>query len=1419
MELLYGNGSLGAVLLLRIQKELACYRSGQRCRSQDRPLLTRMFLSPRLPVRLQLLSPPRSDVAECPRPHALRGAIPCARVPLALLSFLLQADPVRRCPVEKLFWPILWQSRRLRSLGESMAIFAKHALLTMSCRTLWSNSRLFAALRAQLPVNGTPYRIGCPLSPVMSFLCSRMALSFLAPHRPSWALVIVARQGSHIGKVGVRAGSARGPALGSSAARPALSAFDGELEAALHALAVAAATPCPLVQVGVDCAAAIDVVQGHVALDPQDAVAHAAVAIRALLMMQCKTVLVHKVLAHAGCALNGLADAAAKAVLRHRTATADDFSTFWSAVTEGVVAKLWLVPPHPLTACTLPFLNDSGSWIQAGCAAKSQEKLHRIFGTHPQNVPCHRVELQLRILQYNALSLRGAGAIDLIAKGLIKHRVDVAGLQETRLATDGIVTLEGFWVLHSPCTKQGSGGIQIWVRRSKHWDRQAFAILHKEPQLLVVLGVFKGIRVLLVSAHALPACSPDAELQEWWGHFDTILHRSPASCVPIFMLDANATFVGGSETADTHQCRPKCGNSSRLLELASRRGLCLSPQQSAEGTQLFSWTSPQGHRKLIDYVAWPHEWASNGSIRPGVLLGDLHEDIDHQPVCVELCASLTAPQKVTRNSLDARLWQDPGAATAAAVAALACPPVPWTADSATHVDCIHRHLFTSMESFKPRAPIAPRNPALTEQTLELVRVHRHLRRCSKHAQRLANRAYLQLRLHAWRFGQRTAHNLCLQDRTYRRQAASAWARHYRHAKRMRAAMWEDKAAFTRRGIEQSRTDGPAAFAHKLRAILRTGRRYRAPALLPSLTGEPGGPVTKEDVADSFGKYFAIAERAQPVPMSELVQARHGGSTMPHFDGEELPTLSCLASGFASLQKGRAPGLSGLPSEVFRSSPLLMALHYFPIVCKFFLRDPSPVQWRGGLSVSVPKPGKPGDQHAGYRAIMLLEGDNKAVQKAMRPQLLEALPQLGTPDQMGGRPGFTLSLPAACVKAHLANLKRTKANGAVIFIDSAAAYYSIAKDFLALTWEQKQDEDLLRARASAIFEEKHLQDDFIDILRASANEVSAALPPALQTFLQKQLDHTWYISRVDAGEAFVANSGTAPGAPLADVMFSLIFGRLLSRMARFLADSGLQAAFASDRGPGFTPTWADDVSILLKTEAASEVPNAVAKVIGFFTDELQQAGLRANHGAGKTEALLSLNGQGARQVKRDIFCTECPQIPFSTARNAGQIRVAPAYEYLGSTVQADGFSLPDIKHRLRLARDMFRPVKNRILRNPCLTRLEKLAVVKGRILTRFLYGSGLWSVRTNKEADAISEAIFGFYRGAFRPIIGFSSQGYTNVELAGALELPLPEELSLLSSASGRPARSPRADSRMSLMSLDMTTAGGHMFLRRSELWA
>ena len=1202
-----------------------------------------------------------------------------------------------------------------------------------------------------------------------------------ANQKPTWAVVAIARQGVRLGRVGVAAGIAQGPhRCRANLNRPA-SAYDGELEAAMHGLAIAASNDCPTVHMGIDCASALQVIQGLSPTQEADKVARAAISLKALLAMQGKQIFLHKVLAHDNCALNDLADAAAKAIERGPMTAANDqsFKTFWLAIMEGVVDRLWLVPGCPLTATSMPPLRADGTWSRANCQVSRPAPIERPFGMQPDDSEPCAAELCFRMLQYNPLSLRGVGATELVEIGLRKHRIDIAGFQETRLATKGFSTVGAFWVLSAACTDKGIGGAQIWIRQCKHWDRQAFSIVHADPQILVVVGTYRGVRFQLTSAHAPPACSPEPVLLTWWSHLSTVLHRAPEGSVPLLFVDANATFARQQGVQETIDSRPACPNSKQLLQLAAHKGLYLSPQSLDTGEPLFSWTSPQGHRKLIDYIATPEHWSSALKMCPAPNLGDLHSDFDHQPVMAQLKARVNVTDGHKGNRIDSRIWRMPDSQVAAAAAACTCPPIRWDADSTSHVDVLQRHLHSYVSTQTAVATARPRNPALSMETLEMVRVHRHLRRCCRHAATLADKAFLQLCIQVWKNGCHIEPRLQKADRNARVAAARRWAWQYRYGKRMRRAMWRDKAAFTREGIQTARADGPSAFAHKLRAILRTGRRYRAPALMPCLADEPECPMTKEAVADSFGKYFAKAERARATPIVSLLQSScHVKPAQGCLNGRNLPSLADLAAGFASLQKGRAPGISGLVPEVYRSNPLMLAIHYFPVVCKIFLRDPAPFQWRGGASACVPKPGKPPTQHQGYRAIMLFECDNKAIQKAMRPQLLKAMDALGVPDQMGGRPRHTLDMPSACVKAHLLALRRMKKNGAVIFIDSAAAYYSIVKDVLVLTPQQKADSQLLHKRAELLFDDLQLQAEFVNIVQSSAGELDAAMSTELQRFLQQQLDTTWYVSRNNASHAFVAGSGTAPGSPLADVMFSLVFGRVLKRTAAFLKGKGMQATIVAEaaQGHGFTPTWADDVSILLQTSSVESIVPAVADTISYFLDELRQAGLKANFGPGKTEALLSINGQGARKMRQQLFCQECPAISFRQHGEAGSIRVTATYEYLGSLIQADGHALPSILHRRTLAREMFRPVKNRMLRNPALTVGEKTGLLRSRILTRFFYGSGLWTVGTKREQEAIDETVYGFYRSAFRHVLAVSSQGYANEELAGALGLPLPREL-------------------------------------------
>ena len=67
---------------------------------------------------------------------------------------------------------------------------------------------------------------------------------------------------------------------------------------------------------------------------------------------------------------------------------------------------------------------------------------------------------------------------------------------------------------------------------------------------------------------------------------------------------------------------------------------------------------------------------------------------------------------------------------------------------------------------------------------------------------------------------------------------------YRQEGYLRTRMKADKAAFLRQEMQQARDLGSAHFAHRIRSVLRMGRKFKAPALLPTLF--PHTPPTYDE---------------------------------------------------------------------------------------------------------------------------------------------------------------------------------------------------------------------------------------------------------------------------------------------------------------------------------------------------------------------------------------------------------------------------------------------------------------------------------------------------------------------------------------------------------------------------------------------
>ncbi|CAE7021462.1 unnamed protein product, partial [Symbiodinium sp. CCMP2456] len=528
--------------------------------------------------------------------------------------------------------------------------------------------------------------------------------------------------------------------------------------------------------------------------------------------------------------------------------------------------------------------------------------------------------------------------------------------------------------------------------------------------------------------------------------------------------------------------------------------------------------------------------------------------------------------------------------------------------------------------------------------------------------------------------------------------------------------------------------------------------------------------------DTFAKHFAAAEKATETDAQGLITEDTIIPTDARWDGTALPSIAALTNGFATLKKAKASGLSGLPAEAYLGSPLAAALKYWPAIVKELLRDRTAIHWRGGEAIPIPKPSKAPDACTGYRPIALLETDSKAVQKALRPAVVKALQTVQVPDQYGGRPGCTLGLPIACVKAHFDGLKREGKSGAAIFFDCTTAYYAVIKDMLTLTDDQRGDTQLLQHRARLLFVDTDQQEAFIKHMQQGELASALGATPELRALIRQHLKDTWFVCRQGTGQVYRSECGTIPGAPLADALFSLVFAGILREVKVQLQANGWEPKFCSRQGgAGSTPTWADDTCALVSTADAADVVPAIQTTTATMVRCMARAGLSANFGPGKTEAMVAYHGRGSRAPRLATLCREDPVITLPHSSMTGHIRVVPEYLYLGILLRADGQELPGLKHRRSQMQAIFQPLRAKLLWNTSLSKSEKLELLRGRVLSRFLYGAGHWLLRTEQEQQAFREAISGVYRGSFRAILGVSSCRFSCAETAAALELPLPDE--------------------------------------------
>ena len=933
--------------------------------------------------------------------------------------------------------------------------------------------------------------------------------------RTAWALVAVGRRGRDIGKLGFMANFCECGAA---------SAYQAELEALLHAECLASQVHCPIVHIASDCESALLVAGGCAPTDPTDKVGRAAVGIHFANRATPRWILRHKVSGHDGCAFNELADCVAKSYTCH-DARPGQFSpgeNFWSAVHEDLFQWHWILSCRSCSA--LPFLSCTGSWCKASCTFAPSTSPSTV-GTVPLPVSgTNACQLRLRVIQYNCLSLKGIAASELMHATLSVHGYHLAFFQETRVQTAGISENSDFWILSSSADSHGREGCQVWLHKKsaiahgdKHtWQRNSFTIVHAEPRILIVVVETAGLKFCLVSAHAPTSKQHQTVIHAWWQHLRACLRKAPAACIPILGIDANAKFEQDSRCPDTLGAPPKDCNAECLVSFASSCGLWISGQFGSDLSPLTSWVSPMGSRCLLDYILAPREWCTAAKTEPTPTLCDLHSDIDHKPVACTLCPRLCLKPPPPRKHVNWRALDTPFGQQVALFALQTAPTIAWDVDSTSHVAQLHEHFVTVASQWLPAPERKARNPIFSTATLQLILDRRAFRRTHRNVKRKQQRAFLAACFSSWQQATRRHDPFLRQavseyDRA--RMCAARWfAALHAQERRTRAAIAQDKAHFFREMNERARADGPAQFAHRLRAILRTGRKFKTPLVLPLMENADGFVVGREAVLHELGTFFADAERADEMDIPNMLASRQPAPPAGCLETVGVPSIPALASAFASQPRHKAPGLSAIPADFYRVSPIDSAALFLPVLLKAVTRGEAPWQWTGGLLHSIPKPGKDASTPEGWRSDFLLEADGKAVLKAVRQNLVTVMEDVRAPAQFGGLPKRPLSLPSSYVRAHLASLAWQNASGGILFLDVHSAYYSVIRDCLNSTAAQQGDSAFIEKRAARLFANADLRSQFTEAFRrGNLLEISGA-EGATTAYFQAHLQSTWYTTR-------------------------------------------------------------------------------------------------------------------------------------------------------------------------------------------------------------------------------------------------------------------------------------------------------------------
>ncbi|CAE7247029.1 unnamed protein product [Symbiodinium sp. CCMP2592] len=905
--------------------------------------------------------------------------------------------------------------------------------------------------------------------------------------------------------------------------------------------------------------------------------------------------------------------------------------------------------------------------------------------------------------------------------------ISVAALQETRTVNSATYVSASHIRFTSAKETDGTCGVELWFDRqhalfSDHEGRP----IHFQPGRDVWWdALFQLLRRIAQDAHLVLL-----------GGYNLHMHHSHSAAI--------GDLVWGTPNPDPP---------AAFYRLLDHFALWIPSTFDACHTgDTATWHSPAGAGSArLDYIAVPVSWKTpRGGSATNPRLDWGQSRADHVAVQLWVRGTVTIGKAAGRkhSRLNTAAMRTPEGRLTLEHICRNVPLQPWDLDVHRHAQALDTYFRDHLARAFPVGKSSCRHEYFQASTWQLRSKREWLRKRVKGASRTINGWHLQAAFHSWHCRRRLADTLlaCWAPVLWSLRDLPVYLEDLRSSsKALRSAIRQDHLEHIRNAAAASESSSTQAIVQRLRTL--TGgpkRKQRDRSPLPAVERADGTlAATHEEAKQCWLEHFSSIEAGSLSSPTELVRAcisRQQAKDIEdyHVSHGDAPTLGHLEWALRDTSTDRAYGLDGLPGELLHFCAPLLAKPIYQLQLKSLLTLAEPVQHKGGILHCVYKHKGSRQLCSSYRGILVSSVVSKSLHKLLRKKCVPALHNVASPLQVGGLPGYPVTVPAHVTRMYQsACLQKGSCHG-VLFLDLQEAFYRIVRP---LVTGGPLTEEAIAAACRAVHMPSGVYHDIQRRLQQLPLSSAAGASPWVTRALEETLQNTWFCF---AGEDELVTTaiGSRPGDSLSDLVFSLLFARVLKQVRTALSEAGHVPSIPwhADMIGRLTPldppptqtislldaTWMDDLSMLLQATNSSELVERLTAGASTLLDTCLEHALLPNLKRGKTEALVHLRARHARQMRQQLFVEQEGTVPLRCRLwTDAKLRLTATYKHLGGVLHHRGCLLREVKARAAQAWVAFNSRKQKIFSSPKVSSKDKALLFDSLVASTLFYGSGTW----------------------------------------------------------------------------------------------